>query len=238
MHRTTVVVAILVAASSPAAAQTCLGHAPFTRGPIQLRAVGELSRVEHTNPTQMVDLSTAGAGLSIGMARRGPFVGVTGTVTSNNIVDGTTKSLGANVGWQVPISFDGGARAEICPYAEGSMGTGPERASFDSRDARVTRGAAGLKLGAAFGGSRRVHLVPTVGYMMGYDKFDLEDDDNAQGTQPDDTETFGLVDLGMGLQFNNRFTLLPLVRVPLGLDNTDPIYGLTLGINFGGKARR
>jgi hypothetical protein len=48
-----------------------------------------------------------------------------------------------------------------------------------------------------------------------------------------DSQAGGILDLGAGLIFGNRFTVRPSVAVPLGFDNADPRFGLAVGFSFG-----
>jgi hypothetical protein len=45
----------------------------------------------------------------------------------------------------------------------------------------------------------------------------------------------GVIDLGAGFIFTNRFTIRPSVSIPVGFDDSDARFGIAVGFNFGGN---
>ena len=210
--------------------QTCLGLPSFASGVVQLSG-----RLLTGN-----DRTSVGGGLAAGVGN-GVFGGVVGGVLtyddelkSSTGLDGNTSTIAGILGFERPLGFGTpGRRAKVCPVAGGLMGFGPENPAT-GEDAELLEGFAGFSVGARFGGSRPAFdLVPTVLGAAIYQKFDPQGDENAGGLEPDDTETGGLFEIGLGLVFNGRFGILPLVSIPIGFDNTDPTFGLRVAINFG-----
>jgi hypothetical protein len=210
MRRSLVVtLALLAIVRSAAVAQTCMGMASYSSGPVQVAGHGS---------------TTTGAnrfGASVGYGLPGSVFGSAGVATTS--WDGADASLdfGGQVGYQMQVS-----KAQICPVASLTLGNGPDGAGFNTSTRSATFG---LAIGTAFGTSR-MQIVPTAG--LGLENLHAKVEDTGTGVTGEGSDTHGIANLGVGLIFNN-ISVRPNVSVPLGLTGADATLGLTLGFNFG-----
>jgi hypothetical protein len=79
-----------------------------------------------------------------------------------------------------------------------------------------------------------MQIVPTGGFGLAYLKVKA---DNGT-TSSSGSETYGLLNLGVGMIFNSQIAVRPGISVPLGLDGGETSFGLTVGYNFGNKGAR
>jgi hypothetical protein len=213
MRRSLVVTLALLAIvrATPAVAQTCMGMASYSTGPVQVAGHG--SFVDGANQF--------GATVGYGLARS--VFGNVGIATTS--WDGADASLnfGGQVGYQMQMS-----KAQICPVASLSLGNGPDGAGLN----RSTRSAmVGLAVGTAFGTSR-MQIVPTAG--IGVENLHANVEDTGTGISASGSDTHGIANLGVGLIFNS-ISVRPGLTIPVGLDGADPTVNLTVGFNFGRK---
>lgn len=214
MRRSLVVtLALLAIVRSAAVAQTCMGMASYSTGPVQVAAQGSF---------------TDGAnrfGASVGYGLPGSVFGSAGIGTTS--WDGADASLdfGGQVGYQMQVS-----KAQICPVASLTLGNGPDGAGFNTSTRSATFG---LAIGTAFGTSR-MQIVPTAG--LGVENLHAKVEDTGTGISGTGSDTHGIANLGVGLIFNN-ISVRPNVAIPLGLDGADPMVHLTVGFNFGRRGR-
>jgi hypothetical protein len=220
--------AALALPAGQAAAQTCTGAASFNRNPVRvggLLATGD-------------DVTTLGADLLFGEPA-GAFggVGVALDDFDNDVLESTT-SIQGTLGYQVPIGVTTARRPgggpQFCPIATLSYGLGPDfRLAGTDYESRTLGASAGFSLGAPIGLSPQVNLVPFGGLRLIYARTTV----SAEGADVDDTESdsFGALDLGAGLTFNDRFTVRPAFAVPLGRDGADARFSLLFALHFGGQ---
>jgi hypothetical protein len=212
MRRSLVVaLALLAIVRAPAVAQTCMGMASYSTGPVQVAGHGSFAD----------GANQFGATVGYGIARS--VFGNVGIATTS--WDGADASLnfGGQVGYQMQMS-----KAQICPVASLSLGNGPDGAGFNTSTRAAT---VGLAIGTAFGTSR-MQIVPTAG--IGVENLHANVEDTGSGISASGSDTHGIANLGVGLIFNN-ISVRPNVVIPVGLDGADPTVGLTVGFNFGRK---
>jgi hypothetical protein len=82
------------------------------------------------------------------------------------------------------------------------------------------------------GNTPRMQIIPSVGLGLAYSKLKVED----ATTSSELSDTYGQAQLGVGLVFNQSIAVRPSVSIPLGLDGSDPTFGLTVAYSFGTKA--
>ncbi len=232
-----VLVALIAAgAVVPAAAdaQTCLGLPSFAEGAFQVTGEGDMFDDEQ------VEGMTLRGGLGFGR-HNGPMgeatVGVVmydrinfanRTAVTEDIDNGI--EFGGKLGWQYSLGFNTGRRLRICPVVVGRFHSGP---SDDARGIDMNRYSfgGGVHVGGSFGASR-TKLSPTLGFSIMNEHLDPENDENDDGFQADDNEVGGLIHVGLGLIFGS-VGVQPNVRIPVGYDRTDAIYGVKVTIGFG-----
>lgn len=203
LARLLVVTSALV--GSTAGAQICNGFTSFAAAPLRLDVGANFG----DGATQF------GAGVNFGRAQ-GAFGGVNAGFTTYDGDGDNSTEIGANIGYQIPVGTT--RRAQLCPLAQGT-------ASF-------IEGANGqqLQLGGRLGGqvtmTPTTMLVPYAGLDLAYSRISIDDFDESF------TDTYGILSLGAGLVLNQRFTIRPQVEIPLGLDDADARFGITVGIGF------
>jgi hypothetical protein len=223
MRRSLVVsLALLAIVRSPAVAQTCQGLASFTSGKMQVSGHGQFTE----------GMNRFGAGVSYGLPAS-VYGGAQISTTSIDGADASSLGIGANLGYQLALGQSG--NVHVCPVASFELGMGPDDDALDinrsSNHANV-----GLSLGTTMGASPRMQIVPSAGLGLAYSK--LKEDDGT--TTTDVSDTYGLARLGVGFVFNKQIAVRPSVDIPLGLEGSDPTFGLTVAYSFGqqGPARR
>lgn len=204
---------------SPAAlaAQTCLGYPSFRANHLQL--AGEALFDE--------DVTTFGAMFTSGSNSYFGGVGAGGATTDG--VDGTTLLLRGQLGSQVPLSP--GSAAQVCPILTAELGFGPE--DIDGLGTNYSTRAFGF--GLAFGGvmatTGTIALVPSVsaGFQYRAGIFD------GVGGTTTVSDTYGTVGAAIGLLMNQSLSIRPSVTIPLGVENANPVFGIGVALNYGGR---
>ena len=219
MRRTLLVsMALAAAVSAPAAAQTCLGLASFSAGKMQVSGNGQFTE----------GANRFGAGFNYGMPS-GIFAGASLSSTSYEAADASSLGIGANVGYQLTLGKS--ANIHVCPVAGFELGMGPDDDASET-DASSQNANLGFSLGTTLRGSPRMQIIPTVGLGLAYSKQKLE----VASASSEFSDTYGQAQLGVGLVFNQSIAVRPSVSIPLGLDGSDPTFGLTVAYSFGSKA--
>ena len=203
--------------ASDAAAQTCRGLAKYSTAPFRLAANGTF------------DDNRMGYAASFSYGQRGFFgdLGVGGM--SFDQLDGSAFSVALGGGYEVAV--DKKQRVKLCPGASLGLLFGPNDILGSGTSYDETSFTFGGSVGAAVTRSKQMEVVPTAGLAFSIAKGRLED---GFGNAISDTETFALIDLGVGLVFNRVVSFRPAVDIPIGLENGEVGVSAVLGINFGG----
>ena len=221
MRRSLVVsLALLAIVRSPAVAQTCMGLASFGNAPMQVTANGSFSDLSNT------------FGATVGYGIPSNVYGTVGvSTTSFDGVDGSSVGLAARAGYQMALGKSG--QVQVCPNASIGVGMGPDDATAgidnSSRSATV-----GLNVGTVLGANPRMKVIPSAGLSYAYGRQKAQDD--AGATLFEISDNYGLAQLGVGVVLNQNISVRPSVDIPLGLEGSNPTFGLTLGYNFGSKS--
>jgi outer membrane protein with beta-barrel domain len=221
MRRSLVVsLALLAIVRSPAVAQTCLGLTSFSTAPIQVAGNAQFSEL----------YNSWGAGIAYGLPS-GLFGGANLSTTSFDGIDANSLGVGATAGYQMNMGQRG--QFHVCPVASLNVGMGPDddaaNLNSSSTDAHF-----GLAVGTSMGANPRMKIVPSAGLGLQYSKAKVEDTAPG-GTTVEASDTYGMARLGVGFVFNQNIAVRPSVDIPLGLDNSDATFGLTVAYNFGSK---
>lgn len=208
---------LLVIARTSAMGQTCLGLVPFSRGSVQLTGQGSF-----TNGSKALI-----AGLAYGLPS--VFGGIEVGRTAIEAFEGSSLNLGAALGYQMALGKQ--TPIQVCPLARFNLAIGP-RNTFNSGVDRLGHTASmGVLLGTSLGAGPRTEVIPTAGLSYAYSKTKAED---ATGTPlVQFSDNYGIAQLGVGLVLNSNLSIRPGVDIPLGLQGSDPVFGLTVGYNFG-----
>lgn len=206
-------------------AQTCTGAASFNTHPVRVGGILGTGN----------DQTTLGADLLFGQAA-GPFGGVGVALDDFDGIDESATTIQGTLGYQVPIGTPSRRRApvaEFCPIATLGYRLGPDqRLSNVDFENRTLLASAGFSIGAPVGLSTAVNLVPFGGLRLIYDRLkQTRSDSDAEATV---TDSYGALDLGAGLTFNDRFTARPAVTIPIGVEGADSRFSLLFALHFGG----
>ena len=217
MRRSLVVsLALLAMISAPAVAQTCMGLASYSTGRMQASGNGSFTN----------GANTFGGSLGYGLPGSA-FGNATLSTTSYDAANASSVGIGANVGYQLALGQ--AAQVQLCPVAGFEVGNGPDDntagINASSRSATV-----GFSLGTSMGANPRMKITPAAGLGLVYGKVKLQD---TAGLTTESSDTYGMAHLNLGFVFNQNIAVRPSVAIPLGLNNSDPTFGLTLGYNFG-----
>jgi hypothetical protein len=197
---------------SKAAAQACAGMPSFSSGPMQITAGGSFAD------------GTSSFGGTFGYGRPAGLYGkaALGT-TSYDGLDGSSLDFGVGGGYQIPLQSS--RKAELCPIASLSFGSGPNDVLGSGADMSTRNIAFGAALGAQVGNSPQMQILPNASFQFANTRLEIDD---AAGS-----ESYGLLTLGTGFVFNSRFSLNPSISLPVGSDVYDTSFGINGAINFG-----
>jgi hypothetical protein len=214
--------ALLAIVKSPAAAQTCQGLASYSAGQLQVAANAQFPE----------GAKVWGGSLSYGLPS-GIYGGADLSTTSINNDGGSSLGVGAHAGYQMKLGRTG--KMALCPVARLALGMGPDaEAGNSSIDNSQTDVHFGLALGTEMGASQQMRILPTAGLGLQYTKFKTEI--TGPGASTDEiSDTYALARVGVGFVFNQQISVRPTVDIPVGLEGSDPVFGLSVGYNFGSK---
>ena len=197
----------LLAAARPgaASAQACLGLPAFSDASVHLNAA-----VEFPDSARSYAVGV-GAGKAGGL-----FLNLGGGLVTYQGEDERARIGFAELGVQRSVG-----PVQLCPVAGGFFGAGPD---ISSAGIEVTSkgGSAGLALG------RRVALplvaaIPSAAVKWEYVSLTTSDPDLGTATE---TSSSGLLDLGVGLVYRDRFTVQPLAHIPFASDDERVSFGV------------
>jgi outer membrane protein with beta-barrel domain len=209
--------ALLAIVKTPAAAQTCQGLASFNAGRIQVAANAQF-------PTGG---KIWGGSVSYGMPS-GVYAGADLSSTSFDGIDQSSIGVGAHAGYEMKLGSKASG-VSVCPVASLQLGMGPDDKANDVNSSS-TAANFGFALGKQLGATPQLRIIPTAGLGLQYSKFKQ---DVGGTTTLDGSDTYGLATLGLGLVVNQQISFRPSVQIPLGLDNSEATFGISVGYNFG-----
>ena len=200
------------------AAQACVGLPSLVSHPLNVAAGANFGE----NATGLTG--------RFGFGNASSFAGVSLGFQSYDDVDENSTSLGVDGGLSFPVGVS--RRAAVCPIASIGYQFGP---SVDTGVGNLEFGTLSLGAGAAFGGAayttEGLQLLPFASAQLAQARVKLE----FEGESETESETFGLLNLGMGFLFNSRFAVRPSVAIPFGLEDADPVWGLSFVVGFGSR---
>jgi hypothetical protein len=201
-------------------AQTCLGNASFDVHPVRLGGF-----LGSTN-----DVSTLGLDVNFGQ-REGAFggVGVGLTQFDDDDLDEDATTISGSLGYQIPLGTTRRSGPQVCPIGVVGYTIGPDVGNVDTR---ILTLQGGFSLGAPVTLTPSVRLTPFGALSLLHQRLSLSDD--GSDDEFNESESGGILNLGAGLIFNDRFTIRPSLDIPIGFDESDTGFSLTLGLSFGG----
>ena len=213
----TLLVAALMAVPAAARSQTCLGNPSFSTNHLQLSADASFP-------------ATATAfGASIGSGSETVFgrVGIGGVTYDNS--DGSTLVIGGTVGYQVTSPTT--RRFQICPVLSAAYGMGPKDFAGSGNDLRTTAFSFGLSAGGEFVRMDGFSIIPAASVGFAYWSSSVDAFGGAFST----SDTYGLAGVTLGIVLNSQLSVRPSVSLPFGVDERDPVYGIGVTLNYGGR---
>jgi hypothetical protein len=199
----------------PGTSQICAGSSSFARSPYVVSGGGGVSRHSHG----------FGAGLTLGGPSK--FFGVGIGRTHFDVLNGSSFDVSAGAGLEFLLDHRGAL--QLCPIVSVGHSAGPDHTQYG--DYSETDVAAGLRLGDVAMRSKKVRLIPTVGFGLEHTTQSF-----SSGGPPLITaaHTFGVLTLGGGVVFGNTTTVSARASVPIGLHNGSAAFSLGLAVNLGG----
>ena len=202
--------------AAEAAAQTCVGMPSFSAGQMQVAGAGTFSD----------GASSFGATFGYGVPRN--FYGKVGIgSTSYDAFDGSSLDFGVSGGYQIPLQTQ--RKADLCPVASLSFGSGPDDIIGSGIDLSTRTFSVGATAGMQLGNNPQMQIVPTASFQFANTRATLDDGTDSAS----DSESYGLLTLGTGFVFNSRFSLNPSISFPMGLEGSDASFGVAGAIQFG-----
>lgn len=194
-----------------ARAQACIGLPSLETRPMNA----------HINAQLGDEKKTFGARLGFGSSIA--FGGVSANINSYDHVDGTGFGLG----------FDGGLSllagenrtVVVCPLASLGYSKRPSDLDFSTVD-----GTLGVAIGTRLSGAPGLSLVPFASLAGGFTRFNFGSDVPGD---PEDTDSYGLLGGGIGLQLVGGLIIRPSVTIPFGLSGADPVWGIGVAFPLG-----
>jgi hypothetical protein len=203
-------------------AQMCAGLASFTRGPYQVFGTAGFN-----------DNAKSFAG-GFGFGGAGPFGQISIGTTNYDNIDGSSLLLGAGGGYQATLGQKG--IVHLCPTASLGIASGPNNLDVFGDgsvvlDLHETDLSFGLALGVLASGSNPTEIIPMAS--LAFVSATAKASDDVSGSSQSDTQTFGLLELGLGFVFNRVVSFRPHVAIPIGLNGASTSFGATMSVNFG-----
>jgi hypothetical protein len=201
---------------SKAVAQTCEGMPSFTSGKMQVAGGGTFA-----------DGASSFAG-TFGYGTPKSLYGKAGIgTTSYDGLDGSSFDFAVGGGYQIPLHTS--RTAEFCPIASLGLSSGPNDALAQGVDLSGRTFAFGGSVGGIEGQSAQMQIVPNASFQFANTRATVDFGTNSESN----SESYGLLTLGSGFVFSQRFSLNPSVSIPVGLDGSSASFGIAGAINFG-----
>lgn len=222
MRSTTRVVLTLAAiaiASPRLHAQTCLGL------PAATVASRNLSLEASFPEGQSNFLGRLG-----GIGKSGAFAGLSVSYLSFDDADASAIGIGVDVGKELSLAPESAVR--VCPIASAELLFGPNL-DFGGGDEIKTNsflGSAGGAIGGVISASPGLSLVPFASLSLAY--FNVRA--SFEGESESESETGGVLTVGIGLSFSDRVIVRPTVSKPFGFDgDSDAVIGIGISLPIG-----
>ena len=206
-----VLICILGAASS-AEAQLCAGAPSFTQAPYQV-GVGAAFRE-----------GAQGFGGQFSAGGSALFAGAGVAVLNFSDLDATQTNI--NVAAGTDLGLDQSNRVFVCPLAAIAFGVGPDIGPIDVSTFSVRGGGS---VGVIASSSTMLMVVPTFGLAAAWQQVTVE----AGDVDTDDSDSYGVANLGVGFIFNNRIGITPGISIPFSVADSDVTFTIGFAFNFG-----
>lgn len=213
---------VLAAWPATAPAQRCAGTPAFSEGRMRISFGGVFNK------------AATSFDFGLGMGGRTFF----GDVTASNVRFEDLRAAAYAFGISGGSQFSLGRRAQICPIASVGYVAGPN--DIDAvGDGSVLVNLAetdivfGIALGAVANRSSDSPITGTVS--VAFANSTLKVSEQGSNTSTKDSESFGLLAVGLGFTFSRSIGLHVGSSIPVGLEDATPSFGLSISVNFGRK---
>jgi hypothetical protein len=208
-----------LAIATPARAQLCTGAASFAQKPWQLSTAAAYNK----------DVKSFGAGLGLGGP--GLFLQFNAARTTYDVFDASSFDVGIGGGYEFDLDPEG--VLHLCPLVSVMHASGPNDVPVGPFVFDLSRNvvAVGLGIGAVASRSSPTKIIPSGSFAMVIDK--AKATDNSSGQSSTNSETFGLLEFGVGLLFSDVVSLRPNLGFTFGIDQSSTTFGASLSVNFG-----
>lgn len=202
---TLVGLAAVVLTAADLSAQMCNGTAPFSVG--KMRA-----GVGLTFPSDAMSIDGE---FAVG-SKSGLYGGVTASLVSMDNVDDNATIFGLNGGKEMVM----GAKKNIawCPQLLASFGSYPG-------DVSTMDIGGGVSFGTKMDASTSFELIPFGGGFLVRNSVDVG--------SASASETNLYINLGAGFIFSKKWSVRPMIMIPITADNADATFGVMGSVNFG-----
>jgi len=209
---TAIVTVIAITLPAAARAQACLGSVSFATVPVRIGGGAIFGKDYTAYAASLIAGKDNGAFGDVGVSR-----------TYLDGFDDTGDDVFVEFGVQRAL----GKRAQLCPVAGASIGTGPD----DDGKLKSRFASAGLALGLTFRPAAGVKIIPNGSVRYEYAASDFTDPAGGTETFSDHS---GVADLGLGLIFfHDRLAIQPTMQLPFAADDNAVSYGVVFSVGFG-----
>ena len=204
--------------SSGLAAQICAGAASFEGRPIQLFGEGTFNNSAK---------SFVG---SVRIGGKGAFGDLELGTTHVDAFNASSFDIGGGVAYQVKLDPKGSV--QLCPAASVGFLIGPKNIQGTGIDYSETALAFGLGIGVLASRTEQIDIMPTASVVFENADAKLKDQ---TGATTSNSQSFGVIEFGLGFVFSKQVTLKPIVAIPVGLTGGNTSFSVALGISLGGS---
>lgn len=218
----------VVLISTPARAQVCAGFPSLRDRPFQVGGGAAFTE----------DVTSFGASFTGGKRFFGTLnVGT----TSIEVLNGSSVDLNVGAGYEVGLSQ---GTVAICPLAGVAVGLGPNNINGTDVDVATRSLTLGVSVGTIAARSPQFAFIPAIFLQLASATTTVYN--NVAGTVPwpavraasgvSESETFGVVGVGLGFVLERVLTIQPAVAFPFGSSASNPAFGITVAVNLGRPA--
>jgi hypothetical protein len=211
----------VVALTSTARAQNCLGAPSFAVG--MARVSGFVSIAD--------SLKTYGGDLALGRDK-GFFIEGGGSHSKLNNSDQSSNQGGGRIGYQIAID----PMWQLCPYAGVTAGSGSAAGDHPTVPLNSVDVFGGGSLGWLAYSSGGMQVIPSVGAAAVRRSMTNKIVPAGQSAATS-TDNFAMFTGAIGFVFNSNWTITPNVQIPAKEVNSSVTYGISLSVNFNGLKR-
>lgn len=211
----TIAVTLVFAVPRGLAAQLCVGLPSLSAHSVNLGAGGEFTD------------KVKSLGGRLGFGGSSAFAGIAATRDDYDEMDENSTTVTGDVG----LSFDVGTSkpASVCPIASVGYTIGPD---FTLPLGDVENRTLGVRGGVAFGGAAYsatgLQLVPFGMARLAYARAKR----TLGGAEDTNSDTYGILSLGLGFLFSDTFMVRPVAHIPFGLKDADNSFGISFVVGF------